>query len=227
MVFMRNFEHWITTASTLNKGYMTEAFRKQKEDLEKISDDLWNKKYFEEFVDSICKKEKKEMFEEIEKKRAISINYDGNTYRPNEIEVTYDPLSIYPRFKVEFTTHPSDRIKVEDTRCKTCPPMNSIDIDKVTFNGPKTIVEWKDGTKTIVNCDDENYDPEKGLAMAIVKKALGNKGNYYNAFRKAMEGARYYNQPEEPKFSLGDFITAELIKSMLHNAPMNEEENKE
>lgn len=28
------------------------------------------------------------------------------------------------------------------------------------------------------------YDPEKGLAMAISKKALGGRGNYYNEFKK-------------------------------------------
>lgn len=30
----------------------------------------------------------------------------------------------------------------------------------------------------------DEFDPEKGLAMAIAKKALGNKGNYYNEFKK-------------------------------------------
>lgn len=30
----------------------------------------------------------------------------------------------------------------------------------------------------------DGFDPEKGLAMAIAKKALGNKGNYYNEFKK-------------------------------------------
>lgn len=58
-------------------------------------------------------------------------------------------------------------------------------IEKVIFNDPATIVFWLDGTKTVVKCDDkERYDPEKGLAMAISKKALGNQGNYYNEFKK-------------------------------------------
>jgi len=57
-------------------------------------------------------------------------------------------------------------------------------IDKVIFNKPATIVFWKDGTKTVVKADGEKFDPEKGLAMAISKKAYGNKGNYYNIFSK-------------------------------------------
>ena len=60
-----------------------------------------------------------------------------------------------------------------------------IQIDKVIFNDPATIVFWKDGTKTVVKAgNDEYFDKEKGLAMAISKKVLGNKGNYYNAFKK-------------------------------------------
>lgn len=58
-------------------------------------------------------------------------------------------------------------------------------IKKVYFNDPVTVILWADGTKTIVRCgEDDIYDPEKGLAMAISKKALGNKGNYYNTFKK-------------------------------------------
>jgi hypothetical protein len=48
-------------------------------------------------------------------------------------------------------------------------------IEDVIFNGPATIVKWSDGTKTVVKCcEDDLFDPEKGLAMAISKKALGD-----------------------------------------------------
>lgn len=57
-------------------------------------------------------------------------------------------------------------------------------IKNVIFNDPATIVLWTDGTKTVVKAHDEPYDPEKGLAMAIAKKHLGNQGNYYNTFSK-------------------------------------------
>ena len=57
-------------------------------------------------------------------------------------------------------------------------------IKKVIFNDPATIVLWSDGSKTVVKNSDAKFDPEKGLAMAISKKALGNKGNYYNTFRE-------------------------------------------
>lgn len=57
-------------------------------------------------------------------------------------------------------------------------------IKQVIFNDPATIVYWHDGTKTVVKCENEVYDPEKGLAMALAKKMLGNKGNYFDVFRK-------------------------------------------
>ena len=64
-------------------------------------------------------------------------------------------------------------------------PFRNPKIEKVIFNNPATIVFWTDGTKTIVKCDgNEAFDEEKGLAMAISKKFLGNKGNYYNEFKK-------------------------------------------
>lgn len=57
-------------------------------------------------------------------------------------------------------------------------------IKNVKFNPPATIVFWTDNTKTVVKAENENYDPEKGLAMCICKKVLGDKGNYYEVFKK-------------------------------------------
>ena len=64
-------------------------------------------------------------------------------------------------------------------------------ITKVIFNKPATIVYWEDGTKTVVKAENEDFDPEKGLAMAIAKEALGNKGNYFN---KIKEWTNRYNE---------------------------------
>ena len=59
------------------------------------------------------------------------------------------------------------------------------EIKDVIFNNPATIILWKDGTKTVVKCGEgEAYDPEKGMAMAIAKRLLGNQGNYYDTFKK-------------------------------------------
>lgn len=62
--------------------------------------------------------------------------------------------------------------------------LHDISIKNVIFNDPATIIFWNDGTKTVVKAENEKFDPEKGLAMAISKKVLGNKGNYYETFKK-------------------------------------------
>lgn len=63
---------------------------------------------------------------------------------------------------------------------------NKLEIKKVIFNDPATIILWNDNTKTIVKCDsNDKFDFEKGLAMAIAKKMLGdNKSKYYDIFKK-------------------------------------------
>lgn len=61
----------------------------------------------------------------------------------------------------------------------------AVSIAKVIFSGPVTVVLWSDGSKTLVRCqNDDAFDPEKGLAMAIAKKFFGNKGKYYDEFKK-------------------------------------------
>lgn len=64
-------------------------------------------------------------------------------------------------------------------------PYGYLLIKKVHYSGDKTIVMWEDGTKTIVTRGlGEVFDPEKGLVMAIAKKAYGNTSKYYNFIKK-------------------------------------------
>lgn len=61
------------------------------------------------------------------------------------------------------------------------------EIKNVVFSDPATIVFWADGTKTVVKCQKQTgdtYSKETGLAMAIAKKAYGNKGNFNDIFTK-------------------------------------------
>lgn len=49
-------------------------------------------------------------------------------------------------------------------------PTPSNPIKQVIFNGPATIVYWKDSCKTVVKCQEGALnDPEKGLAMAVAR----------------------------------------------------------
>jgi hypothetical protein len=90
-------------------------------------------------------------------------------------------------------------------------------IKNVIFNDPATIVFWEDGTKTIVKCQDGDiFDPEKGLTMAISKKALGNKGNYCNELKKWLP-----EEKDEPK--LHNFTFTSKAPFINLNNPMSVE----
>ena len=61
----------------------------------------------------------------------------------------------------------------------------SVEIKKVKFSGPATIVFWADGSKTVVKCQEgDTFDPEKGLALCFMKKVLGNKSGAFNKVLK-------------------------------------------
>lgn len=63
-------------------------------------------------------------------------------------------------------------------------------IEKVIFQKTHTIVLWKDKSEpTIVNCYKEDFDKEKGLAMAIVKKYMKR-----NEFKKLIDNANYQDR---------------------------------
>lgn len=106
------------------------------------------------------------------------------------------------------------------------------EIKNVYFNPPYTVVIWEDKTKTKIKCQDGDiYDPEKGLALAISKKALGNKGSWYEVFKKFISPADLEREPApalqpapEPqeeekssgaKYKVGDKV---LIKKEIPNS---------
>lgn len=107
----------------------------------------------------------------------------------------WEPESLYPRLlsiqdynkaDVELTKYIERRM--EDMTI-SIPELNNrkLTIKDVIFNDPATIVFWSDGTKTVVKAVNEDFDKEKGLAMAITKKFFGNKGNYYNNIKKWLD----------------------------------------
>lgn len=109
-----------------------------------------------------------------------------NNYE-NDIRVNYVPYSyLYNRI-------------ISNTQAPKQKAMNSI--TNVIFNNPATIVFWSDGTKTVVKCDErDEFDPEKGLAMAICKKHFG--GGFYNDIFK-----KWIPKEETPEIEIDGQIT--------------------
>ena len=93
----------------------------------------------------------------------------------------------------------------------------SLSIKDVIFNPPATIVFWMDGTKTVVKDQGEVfYDPEKGMAMAVAKKAFGNKGNYYNQFKKYID-IWEKKQEVESTSSYANTVLGDLIEKFRNS----------
>ena len=93
-----------------------------------------------------------------------------------ELEITKRTLNVFYGIKNAFTSN--------DLTAHIQKIMRN-SIKKIIFNDPATIIIWGNGDKTIVKCGEgEFYDPEKGMAMAIAKHFLGDKGNYYKTFKK-------------------------------------------
>ena len=64
----------------------------------------------------------------------------------------------------------------DSTGCSTLIRVHNAAITKVVYNDPAVVVFWNDGTKTVARCHNENYDREKGLYVAVLKKIMGNEG---------------------------------------------------
>lgn len=84
---------------------------------------------------------------------------------------------------------------IDREKAKRKPQITEADIEKVIVNPPATIIYWKDGTKTVVKCSDQDIregrlSPETGVVYAIAKKALGNKGNYNDVLRRLVKSAK-------------------------------------
>lgn len=105
-----------------------------------------------------------------------SSDYGWFYFYPNELNRVPEEYSITEALKDYL---------YQGTNMSRSAVSNPFSIKDVIFNDPAVIVLWTDGTKTVVKCSENDiFDPEKGLAMAISKKALGNQGNYYNTFKK-------------------------------------------
>jgi hypothetical protein len=67
---------------------------------------------------------------------------------------------------------------------------------RIIFSGPKTIVFWYDGTKTIVSCaEDEDYDPYNAFCAALAKKMFGSTSAAKAYLKKNSE----YHSPKVKK----------------------------
>lgn len=102
----------------------------------------------------------------------VYVTVDGKTYKTSGGVMRIPACGEYCEINVESIMAPFNEVNLLPS------------IKDVIFNPPATIVFWSDDTKTVVRAQgDDIYDPEKGIAMAISKKLLGNKYDYYHTFQ--------------------------------------------
>ena len=76
-------------------------------------------------------------------------------------------------------------------------------VRRIVANGPAVIFFWKNGDKTVVKCHGEDFDIEKGVAMALAKRVWGRANTL-----KILNMVEYQNDiPEDnPKQRGKDFF---------------------
>lgn len=118
----------------------------------------------------------------------ITSRWNGNYYLTND---QYE--DIVKCFENEFE---DARVRVNPITSTTCATLSdtvvkhkglgfrNIKIKRIIFNPPATVIIWGDDTKTVVKCaEDDEFNPEIGVAMCYMKKIYGSR----HAFSKKVE----------------------------------------
>lgn len=125
--------------------------------------------------------------------RDIECNKNRVTINGINVLFTYDSDSIYEPllFEIKLVYKKPILHHIYANNYLNFFSNNIPEVKKVIFNDPATIVYWKDETKTVVKCQEgDDFDPEKGFAMAFIKKCWGNKGNFNDKLIKIMKEAK-------------------------------------
>ena len=122
---------------------------------------------------------------------------------------------------IQLTSNYYDKSnKVNEKKETKTMKFNMPKIKNIDFQPPLTIVVWEDGTKTFVKCaKDEIFDPEKGAAMAIAKKALGDKYAY-------IETISYYVNKWLKKDKNRNYVKVDRVLKENKKEKFTEKENK-
>lgn len=121
-----------------------------------------------------------------------------NSYRHNVGELPEVSITLNDNDMNTFISHNTIRgpigttvsiIPVDSTRPEgeTKVVSHFPSVEKVYFNKTNntTCVIWSDGVKTILSlCEGDNWDEEKVLALAYMKRACGNNGSFKKVFEK-------------------------------------------
>jgi hypothetical protein len=87
----------------------------------------------------------------------------------------------------------------------------------IIYNQPYTIVEFDDGDKVVVKCNNEIFDKEKGVAMAIIKKLYNNRQEFTRWVENGKEFVpKNKKKIEKEECEIGEF-PSKFMKSLKPN----------
>lgn len=79
----------------------------------------------------------------------------------------------------------------------TITPVKPVKPTKILVQGTATIIWWSDGTKTVVKCQKgDKMDPEKGIAMCVMKKFMGTNETHSNYLDFAKDAIAEYEKQQ-------------------------------
>lgn len=155
----------------------------------------------------INEKVKSQFFEMLNNSTIHDITMDTD-YTSNAVDLNISATmtpNIYndPNYGILLNDSMSHNITIYNDSATISP---NYGIKKVIFNDPATIVYWTDGTKTVVKCcENDAFNKETGLAMAFMKKKLGNDNTFHKVFKK------WIPKEEEEEHSDLDALRKSLI----------------
>lgn len=118
----------------------------------------------------------------------------------------------------------ADRVMEEASKKKEAATMTAASIKKVIFNPPATVVYWSDGSKTVVKCNvKDNFDPEKGLAMAVAKRCANDSPDFYKEIQKWVKKSGYMQPVADA--TKPDVKTIDRLIGQMHEAIVEADKN--
>lgn len=151
-----------------------------------------------------------------------------NSIKERYGDVAFSPLALKSNVDVDDYSQLDENLRLytymvgleNAVKCSANEELTIDSIDKVYFNEPYTIVKWADGTKTKIKCSNlDNYSPEVGVALCLMKKMCGSSRKY-SAFKEAVLKKFYPIVPKDVITNSID-VTAlspeDVVVPILHN----------
>lgn len=114
----------------------------------------------------------------------------GNQPKPKKEKTVGDIVNGFTEDQKKVLYYIIGKVQ-EDAKAENLEPT------KILIQGTATIIWWSDGTKTIVKCQKgDKMDPEKGIAMCVMKKFMGTNETYSNYLDFAKDAIAEYEKQQ-------------------------------